>query len=123
MAKGNGNASMTPKVFRLLDEAFLDGASVVEAAIYAGISKTTLYDYIEAHSDYSERINAIKNQTGLRAKRNIRKEIEEGKIPISQWYLERRDDDYKPKQKQEVELSAHKSLIDAILESKKGCGK
>jgi predicted DNA-binding protein YlxM (UPF0122 family) len=121
MAKGNGNVSMTQKVFRLLNEAFMDNASIVEAAIYAGISKTTLYDYIKANPDYSERIKALGKLTGLNAKRNIRKEIESGKIPVSQWWLERKDSEFKPKQ--DLKLDASSSLLDAIMKKRAGDNK
>lgn len=130
MARGKGNGPgrptvLTTEIFAKLEEAFAVDGSIVEASIYAGISHDVVYDYIKKNPEYSERIKQLRGLTGLKAKININKSIKEGNALDSKWHLERRDHDYKPKSKidQSVEIGAHKSLIDAILQKKntKGC--
>jgi len=120
--KGGRPTVMTKDVFGKLEEAFAVDASVVEAAIYAGVHHDTVYDYINKNPEYSERIEKLRGLTGLRAKINLNTSIKEGNTHDSKWHLERRDPDYKPKSSQDVNIGAHKNLIDAIL-AKKKCGK
>ena len=41
-------------------------------------------------------------RTGLRAKYNIHKAIENKDVDVSKWYLERTDDAYNPKKRAEI---------------------
>lgn len=111
---------MTPEVLKKLEDAYLCDATHLQAARYAGISEPTLHDYKNKHPEFSKRIEDLRGMTTFKAKLNIKKAIDGGDKNDSKWHLERRDPEYQPKSKQEVTVGAHKSLIDAIIESKKG---
>lgn len=113
---------LTEKVIQKLEDAYLSDATHGEAAIYAGIALSTLNLYKKQNPEFSDRIEKLRGQTGLKAKINIRKSIEDGDKPDSKWYLERRDPEFKQKSATDVTLGAHKSLVDAIHAAKKGKG-
>jgi hypothetical protein len=110
---------MTEETLAKLEDAYLSGASHLEAAIYAGIHETTLHAYRNANPEYSKRIKGLRDNTTLCAKINLQKSIKDGNLSDSKWHLERRDPEYKPKSSQDVNHGAQKSLIDAILEFEK----
>jgi hypothetical protein len=125
MAKGKGNGAgrptnMTENTVNKLEYAFSIGCTDLQACIYAGISKQTLYNYQDKTPGFVDRKQLLKENPVLLAKENVMLALKEKNISISTWLLERRDDDFKPKSKHEVEIGAHKSLIDAIIAAKKG---
>lgn len=95
---------MTPENIAKLEEAFMKGLNDQEACLYAGIGKSTLYNYCQENPDFMERKEQLKNHLKMRAKLNIEEEINKGDKPLSQWYLERRAKD-EFSIKQEVEHS------------------
>jgi hypothetical protein len=111
---------MTKDVVNKLEYAFSLGCTDVQACLYAGISKQTLYDYQDKTPGFTDRKQTLKENPVLLAKENVMSALKDKNVSISTWLLERRDDDFKPKSKHEVEIGAHKSLIDAIIERKKG---
>lgn len=117
MAKNKGGRAtvMTPGTLHKLEEAYVVGATHLEAAIYADIAESTLHNYRSKNPEFSERIDALRGMTSLKAKINIERAIENDDINTSKWHLERRDPDYKPKSSQDVNIGAHTSLVDAIL--------
>lgn len=80
---------MTEQVLEALRQAFLIGATNVEAAHYAGITEKTLYNYIEKNPEYLQTIEALKSEPILKAKQMIVKNIDRD-IKNAQWYLERK---------------------------------
>jgi len=89
---------MTPETIAKLEAAFLNGASDTQACFVAGIAPATLYNYGTEYPEFLERKEALKEQVKYRAKMNITNAINDGDKQLSQWLLERRDPDYKPKQ-------------------------
>jgi len=79
---------MTPETLDKLRQAFLIGATNLEAAHYAGITEKTLYNYIEKHPEYLQVIDALKSEPILKAKQTVVKGLDD--IKNSQWYLERK---------------------------------
>ena len=79
---------MTEQVIDKLRQAFLIGATNLEAAHYAGITEKTLYNYIEKHPEYLQQIEAYKSEPILKAKQTVAKSLNEAKH--AQWYLERK---------------------------------
>jgi hypothetical protein len=59
---------ITKSVVRLLEDAFLVGATDLEACVHADISKTALYEYCLKNEDFAERKETLKNQPTLKAK-------------------------------------------------------
>ena len=59
---------MTDTCVAKLEEAFLHGCNNVEACLYAGIERTSLYRYIEKHPEFSNRIETLKQSPVMRAR-------------------------------------------------------
>lgn len=83
-----------------LESAFKIGATDREACYYADINPDTLYEYQKKHPDFTEQKEAWKRNPILKAKHTIYNNL--GDPNIAKWLLERRDDDYSNKIKQEV---------------------
>lgn len=86
--------AMTETVIAKLEEGFLMGFTDREACLYADINPATLYRFCQEHEDFSERKELLKEQTTMRAKRNIAKAINSEDKPdkaLSQWWLERKN--------------------------------
>lgn len=92
---------MTTENIAKLEEAFLNMATDEEACFIADISETALYDFCRENPEFAKRKEALKNKVKYNAKMNIAKAIGTGDKTLSQWFLERRDSDYKPKQETE----------------------
>lgn len=92
---------MTPETIARLEDGFIKGLSDTEACLYADIAPSTFYAYCKDNPDFSERKEQLKQNVKLKAKFNIEAEIQKGDKILSQWYLERRDKDFRPKQENE----------------------
>ena len=88
---------MDENVVKILEDDFSNGASDVEACFLANISKQTLYNYQKEHPDYVDRKEALKDMIKFKAKQVVKKEIESGNVNQANWYLERKDKEFKPK--------------------------
>jgi hypothetical protein len=122
MAQGEGGGRptvMTKETLKKLEDAYLVGATHLEASIYAGISEVTLHDYRKKNPKYSKYIEGLRDNTTLQAKINVTNSINGGNLHDSKWYLEKRDKDFTPKQKNEIDATP--SLLDAIRAKRKGC--
>lgn len=91
---------ITPEVLAKLEQAFKVGANDVEACEHAGIDEATLYRYQEKNPTFCEQKVAWKRNPILKAKYTIYKNLDDPNV--AKWLLERRDDDYSNKIKQEV---------------------
>ena len=80
--------SMTEDTISKLRQAFLVGATVEEAAYFAEISPSTIYNHNEKHPGFLDQIEAWKSTPILKAKTTIVKSLDETKS--AQWYLERK---------------------------------
>ncbi len=66
---------MTPSVLVKLEQAFALGCTDIEACFYAGIGESTLYDYLKANPDFSERKKELKMKPVLLARQSVMKGI------------------------------------------------
>lgn len=101
MAEVGRPTVMTPETIQKLEDGFLKGLSDRESSLYAGIVPQTLYNYCKDNPEFLERKEELKENVKMRAKLNIQEAIDAKDKQLSQWYLERRDADFKPKQEQE----------------------
>jgi hypothetical protein len=102
MAEERGRPTvMTSENIAKLEEAFLNGGTDSEACFIAGIGTTAFYDYCKENPDFTERKEALKQMVKYQAKKNVVEAINGGSLSLSQWFLEKRDDDYNPKNKTE----------------------
>lgn len=102
--------SMTEEVIAKLEHAFGYGCTDAEACLYAGIDKTTLYDYEKKFPKFSHRKRQLKEKPNLLARQAVIQEItnptnkERGKLALQ--YLERKKkDEFSPKQEVQHEVS------------------
>ena len=104
---------VTPEVIDKLRQAYLIGATNDEAAHYAGIAPSTLYLYMEKNPEFSEQINAWKNEPILKAKRKVVTDLDSD-TNTAKWYLERKAKDFKPKT--EVDVNVPVALVEFVGE-------
>lgn len=103
---------MTDEVIAALRQAYLVGATNEEAAHYAGISPTTIYNYIEKNPEFLEQINAWKSEPILKAKQTVVRGLEKD-IKNAQWYLEKKAKDFKTK----IEMEGGDNPIRVLLQA------
>lgn len=87
---------MTPETIDKLKAAFLIGATKEEASSYAGISKVTLYNYIEKNPEFMNEIEGWQNDSVLKAKRRVVMELDRD-LATAKWYLEKKAKDFRSK--------------------------
>ena len=87
---------LTPELLDKLRQAFLIGASYREASFYAGISEKTLKNYISRDPELLPQIEQWRSEPILKAKQTIINSLDQPRV--AQWYLERKAQDFKPKQ-------------------------
>lgn len=73
--KGGRPTVMTEEVLKLLEHAYGYGASDIEACQYAGIGKSSLYDYLKEHPEFSEKREALQTKTNLLARKTVNEEL------------------------------------------------
>ena len=107
---------MTESTVKKLDEAFVVGCSDLEACLYAGISKQTLYNYQDENPEYIDRKEKLKENLKMHSKFNLGKSITEEKdVDNSKWYLERKcKDEFSTKSESKISGDAENPLAIAI---------
>lgn len=79
---------ITPAIIDKLEQVFSIGGTDEEACFYAGIGKSSLYNYQNAHPDFLERKEALKNKPILKARQTVVNALSE--TQHAQWYLQRK---------------------------------
>ena len=83
---------MTPETIAKLEEAFAWGCSDIEACLWAGIAKQTLYLYQEKHPEFIDRKEALKENPVLLARKSVVRQLQrDGKLAMD--YLSRKKKD------------------------------
>jgi len=81
---------MTEETLQKLEYAFSVGCSDLNACSYAGISKTTLYNYQQEHPEFIDRKNILKEQQILKARVAVDQALDRGDVNTARWLLERK---------------------------------
>jgi hypothetical protein len=89
--KGGRPTVMTDNVIRLLESAFLVGATDLEACVHANISKTALYEYCQKHEDFAERKETLKNQPTLKAKMIVNTALDDKDLNTAHRVIDRKE--------------------------------
>lgn len=89
--KGGRPTIFSAEVIHKLEQAFLIGATDLQACFEAGISKSALYNYQNANPEFVDRKEELKSNLAYRAKRVLAKSIDEGNQADAKWYLERKE--------------------------------
>ena len=84
---------MTPEVVNKLEQAFSLGCPITVACEYAGISRETIYDYINKNPEFSDRIKQLQGLIGMRARKSIADAINKGDAKIAFEYLKKKFSD------------------------------
>lgn len=88
MAEVGRPTVITPEIISKLEEVFSIGGTDNEACFYADIGKTTLYNYQQAHPEFVERKEALKQRPVLKARQTIIKGLDND--DNARWFLERK---------------------------------
>ncbi len=82
---------MTPEILERLYHAFSIGCTDEEAAVYAKIGVTTLYDYARNNPEFSQEKEELKKTPILKARSTVVNGLDD--VKNAQWYLERKNKD------------------------------
>jgi hypothetical protein len=82
---------MTESTVAKLEQAFAYGCSDVEACIFAGINKSTLYDYCTKNPEFSDRKEGLKTMPTIRAKIVIYQALEDGDLATANKVIDRKE--------------------------------
>lgn len=115
-------SKFTPEVVTKLLAAFRMAFNDTEAALYAGISRKTFYDYINEHPDFRNKVRRAKIEPNIKAKEVVVNAINSGDLRASQWWLERKaanEFSTKPQLEPEIppELKPYVETAAGVLES------
>lgn len=89
--KGGRPTVMTDEVIRLLEAAFLVGATDLEACVHADISKTALYEYCQKNEVFAERKETLKNQPTLKAKMIVNGALDDSDLNTAHRVIDRKE--------------------------------
>ena len=116
-------AAMTPLVLRKLEEVFALGGTDEEACLFAGIGKTTLYEFQKQNPEFAERKETLKQSPVLKARQTVVKAIEKDPTLAFKYLERKRKDEFSPRTEQahtgqvKLEESARESLIRKLQEA------
>lgn len=111
-------SKLTPQVVTKLEAAFNMGYNDTEAALYAGISRKTLYEWLVDKPDFRYKINQAKSQPNIRAKAVVVNAVNNGDVNAAKWWLERKaSDEFSTKPPVDSEIPAE---LEDYLNSLKG---
>lgn len=82
---------LTDDIVKKLEEVFLLDGTVEEACFFAGISKQTLYNWYKDNPKMQERMDALRNEPFLKARRTIVKNLENPQYAFE--YMKRKKKD------------------------------
>lgn len=112
MAEVGRPTIMDELTLKKLDECFANGATDIQACFIANISTQTLYNYQHEHPEYVERKQALKDMIAYQAKLKIKHDLEtELGSKTAQWYLERKDKDFKQKK----DITSNDETLNPVL--------
>lgn len=97
---GAGRGSkISPELVKKLVEAFKMGYNVTQAAMFAGITRQTLADWIKKYEEFAHQINDAMDYPNRKARAVVMSSIEAGNTNDARWWLERRQrDDFATRQ-------------------------
>lgn len=93
----------TPEIEAKLEYAFSLGAPIVTACFYAGIGETTYHRWAEDDEVFRERMKALKQNPIMKALETVTNDLDNPQS--AKWYLEKKQDDFKPKQAIQMEAT------------------
>ena len=91
MNKGGRPTVMTPEVIRKLEDAFSWGCTDLEACCFAGIGKTSLYEYCILNTDFAEKKEVLKNNPVMKARRVLIAALDDDDVNTAHKVIDRKE--------------------------------
>jgi hypothetical protein len=89
---------LTPEKVKQLEDAFIEGATDLEACNQAGISKQTLYNFQKDCPEFIDRKEQLKSSPVFQARKTVNLQIKRGDADLAIKYLERKvKDEFAPR--------------------------
>jgi hypothetical protein len=82
---------MTETCVGKLEEAFLHGCNDTEACLYADISRSSLYDYIERNPDFTDRKETLKQSPLMRARVILSQALDDKDLATANRVIDRKE--------------------------------
>jgi hypothetical protein len=101
---------MTPMTVNKLEQAFSYGCTDIEACLYAGISKQTLYNYQDKNPEFVDRKEALKETPILLARKTVVEALKDDPALALKFLERKRRDEFSLHNK--GYLSSSDSIID-----------
>ena len=92
--KSGPKPKITPELLQKLEDAFSNGYNDREALFYAEIPSSTFYLWQTRHPKFLERKEALKLRPNMAAKKTVVASL--GDVNTAKWYLEKKDQEFKP---------------------------
>lgn len=105
-----------PKVRSSFLEGIIKFRSTEAAAFYAGISPSAYKSYARKHPEFRDKVKQWKKYRKIKAEHNVFEAIESGDLQTSKWLLERTEEGYNPKSKQEHSGGIGMTLLEQIID-------
>jgi len=84
------NGKNSEQVVSKLEYAFSIDCTVKEACIYAGISTSSYYRFLNVEPEYRDRFELLRHTLPIKVKQTIANEIFAGNLKMTWWYAERK---------------------------------
>lgn len=98
----------TRDVARKLEEAAEMDATVVEMCLWADISRSTYYEWMQDDPEFLDRLESLRSRPILNARRAVTDAIAAGDVDTAFKYLERKKkDEFAPRQEHAVDANAN----------------
>ena len=85
------HTKISDEVVRKLEEAASVDASINQSCYYAGIARSTYYEWMKEYPGLADRLADLRERRPLKANQNITAAIEAGDINISKWESEKKE--------------------------------
>jgi hypothetical protein len=92
--------SIKPEVLAKLEDAMRKDFNFTGAALYAGISRMTLWRYFDAYPEFKGYLKGLRCTREFLAQQIINDRLAAGDLKTAKWVLERRDPRYCKRRKQ-----------------------
>ncbi len=81
---------MNDRVLSKLESALSAGYSVTSACYFAGVSKSSFYEYKALDKEFSDKMLRAEEWSTFRARQVILQAIEKGDVKAAMWWVERK---------------------------------
>jgi hypothetical protein len=113
-------SEMSESKVKKLEEAAAMDCTIEEMCLYANISKTTYYNWLEKHPELVDRIEILRNEPFLLARQTIVKAIKENPQYAFEYMKRKKKNEFSDKQ--EIDMTSNGETIGVVILPKKNEG-